>query len=72
LVGVDIERDDVLGRDLVERDALTLDEDRPLVRQPRAHVAERQVDVAFERKDPAGPRDLLPQRLRDLEHRRSV
>src|SRR5260370_42699905 len=70
-VGV-VDRHHVLGRDLVERDALPLDPDLP-VGAARAHVAEGQVGVALEREDPAGPRDLLAEALRHCDHqRRSV
>jgi hypothetical protein len=64
------ELDDVLRLDLVERDALALDEDR--VTLARAHMAERQVGVALESEDPAGPGHLLLDEGRAPDHRRSV
>src|SRR5581483_10106627 len=62
-----------VGLDLVERDALALDPDLA-VAAPGADVAERQVGVALGGEDPAGPRDLLPEALRDRgsHQRRSV
>ena len=54
---VEVERDDVVGLDLVEGEALALDPDDPRAGLARADVTEREVDVALERDDPAGDRD---------------
>src|SRR5690606_18356817 len=56
---IEVERDDILRLDLVERDPLALDPDRPGTRLAGAHVAERQVQVALECDDPARDGDLV-------------
>src|SRR5262249_54503165 len=62
-VGV-VDRDHVVGADLVERDPLPLYVDVVAVPVADADVPERQVGVALERQDAAGPRRLLAERPR--------
>ena len=70
-VGV-VERDDVVGLDLVEGNALPRDPDRALG-VAGADVAEGQIGVPLGGDDAAGPCDLLAQALGDGDHqRRSV
>ena len=75
LVVREVELDHVVRVDLVERDALALDLHDVVALGATADVPEREVGIALEREDAAGPGDLLAQRLGRGGHqaaRRSV